>query len=92
MTNSKRGLIAIMLGRLRMGVDQCLREYEMFGGDIFGHARWFSLRGPLLSLQAKYDGESIQKAVESIVEQQTPVQQKAVGAGYFGSSNNLCKT
>ena len=33
-------LIAIMLGRLRMTVDDCIQEYEQLAGDIFGHANF----------------------------------------------------
>lgn len=81
-----------MLGRLRMGIDQCLEEYETFGGEIFGHPRWFSMRGPLPSLKEKYDGRRLRKAVEDVVEHRSSPEQKAVGAGYFGSAKELCKT
>ncbi|KAF1849072.1 FabD/lysophospholipase-like protein [Cucurbitaria berberidis CBS 394.84] len=89
---STGGLIAIMLGRLRMGIDQCLEEYESFGGEIFGHPRWFSIRGPLPSFKEKYNGKRLQRAVENVVENRSSPEQKAVGAGYFGSARELCKT
>lgn len=82
-----------MLGRLRMGVDECLEEYRNLGGDIFGHPRWFSMRGPLLFPgREKYDGRRLQAAVEKVVERRSSPAQKAVGAGNFGSAKELCKT
>ncbi|KAF2266787.1 FabD/lysophospholipase-like protein [Lojkania enalia] len=89
---STGGLIAIMLGRLRMGIGQCLEEYENFGGEIFGHPRWFSIRGPLPSFKEKYNGKRLRNVVETVVENRSSSEQKAVGAGYFGSAKELCKT
>lgn len=81
-----------MLGRLRMGVDECLEEYETLGGDIFGHARWFSMRGPIPSFKEKYNGRRLQDAVEKVVERRSSPAQKKVGAGSFGAAKDLCKT
>jgi hypothetical protein len=75
-----------------MGIDQCLEEYENFGGQIFGHPRWFSMRGPLPAFREKYDGERLRHAVEAVVENRSSPQQKSVGAGYFGAAKDLCKT
>ncbi|KAF8250922.1 hypothetical protein K440DRAFT_517943, partial [Wilcoxina mikolae CBS 423.85] len=33
--SSTGGLSAIMLGRLRMGVDDCLKEYNALGSQVF---------------------------------------------------------
>ncbi|KAL1301849.1 hypothetical protein AAFC00_006034 [Neodothiora populina] len=40
---STGGIIAIMLGRLRMSVDGCIEVYKKFGREIFGNKRklWF---------------------------------------------------
>lgn len=35
-TNGVR-LVAIMLGRLEMSVDQCLETFRTFADEIFGH-------------------------------------------------------
>lgn len=33
---STGGLIAVMLGRLHMSIDECIRQYEIIGEKIFG--------------------------------------------------------
>ncbi|KAF8537718.1 hypothetical protein BDD12DRAFT_717299, partial [Trichophaea hybrida] len=37
--SSTGGLSAIMLGRLRMSVDDCLTEYNTLGSQVFGKPR-----------------------------------------------------
>jgi hypothetical protein len=36
-------LLAIMLSRLRMNVEDCIEEYLRFGGHVFGHPRSISI-------------------------------------------------
>jgi hypothetical protein len=81
-----------MLGRLRMGIDECIEEYEKFGGDIFGHPRWASIRGPVPFPRDKYSGQRLQKVVEEVVARRLPPGQLLVGAGNFSSAPALCKT
>lgn len=58
---STGGLIATMLGRLRMSVLQCLRIYVEVGDDLFGRRR---SRVPLAT---KYDHKPLESAVQKIV-------------------------
>jgi len=93
---STGGLICIMLGRLRLGVDECLEEYEQLGGRIFGNPRWASVkpsrRGPIPAPRDKYDGRNLQGAVEEVVARRLPKSQLRVGAGNFTSARELCRT
>lgn len=89
---STGGLIAIMLGRLRMSVQDCVKEYEKLAGDIFGHPRWASVRGPLPWLRDKYDGKTIQRAVEDVIIRRMSKAEREVGAGNFNSPRGLCRT
>jgi hypothetical protein len=89
---STGGLISIMLGRLRMSVKHCMEEYEILSGDIFGHPRWASVRGPLPALRDKYDGERIQKAVEDVINRRMSEEERTAGAGSFNSPRGLCRT
>ncbi|OCL08373.1 FabD/lysophospholipase-like protein [Glonium stellatum] len=89
---STGGLISIILGRLRMGIDECIEEYEKFGGEIFGHPRWASIRGPIPFLRDKYSGERLQNVIEDVVARRLPPHQLLVGAGNFSSAPALCKT
>ncbi|KAF2759917.1 FabD/lysophospholipase-like protein [Pseudovirgaria hyperparasitica] len=59
---STGGLIATMLGRLRMSVPQCLKIYREVGNDLFGHRR---TRVPLAT---KYFHRPLETAVQRIVK------------------------
>lgn len=58
---STGGLIATMLGRLRMTVTECLELYRNVGEDLFGKRR---SRMPLVT---KYYHEPLERAVQDIV-------------------------
>lgn len=60
---STGGLIAVMLGRLRMTVPQCLEIYRHVGNDLFGHRR------NVLPLATKYHHKPLEKAVQRIVKE-----------------------
>jgi hypothetical protein len=58
---STGGLIATMLGRLRMSTTECLEVYRNVGNDLFGR------RKSSLPLATKYYHEPLEKAVQEIV-------------------------
>ncbi|TLD38810.1 FabD/lysophospholipase-like protein [Venturia nashicola] len=89
---STGGLISIMLGRLRMSVEDCMREYEKLSDDIFGHPRLASVKGPVPWLRDKYNGETIQKAVEDVISRRMSPEERKAGAGTFNSPPGLCRT
>ena len=60
-------LISIMLARLRMTVDECIREYETLGDVVFGHSR-VSLNG---LLRPKYSSRSFEELIQSVGEAHT---------------------
>lgn len=64
---STGGLIATMLGRLRMTVPQCLELYREVGNDLFGHKR------SIIPLTTKYHHGPLEKAVQRIVAKYCPV-------------------
>ncbi|KAF2834840.1 FabD/lysophospholipase-like protein [Patellaria atrata CBS 101060] len=66
---STGGLIATMLGRLRMTVSQCLTIYRRVGDDLFGHPR----KRRIIPLTTKYDHEPLENAVKRIVKENCPV-------------------
>lgn len=63
---STGGLIAIMLGRLRMTVDECIEEYKELSPKIFTkvHHR-LNLRG---RLQGRFDHEALENCIRSLLE------------------------
>ena len=79
-----------MLSRLRMNIDDCIEEYETLGGEIFGHPRIASIRGPIPAFRDKYDGAQLKRVVEKVVSRRldnTPGE-----VAYFSSHQSICKT
>ncbi|KAI0161746.1 FabD/lysophospholipase-like protein [Hypoxylon sp. FL1284] len=65
---STGGLSAIMLGRLRMSVDEALKQYSVFGNDIFGRPRWWHGQSvPLWWPRAKYSTRKTREAFKRII-------------------------
>ena len=81
-----------MLGRLRMSIDKCIDAYRKLAGDIFEHPRLASIRGPIFWPRDKYDGRTIQRAVEEVVNRRMSKSQREIGAGNFNSPPGLCRT
>lgn len=52
-------LIAIMLGRLRMTVDECIYEYMRLGSYVFADRRWWRL--------TKYDHRRLKASIRKVI-------------------------
>ncbi|CUA75834.1 Phospholipase A I [Rhizoctonia solani] len=57
---STGGLIAIMLGKLRMSVTEAIEAYARLSGDIFSKKKWFWKEG-------RYSARALEKAINTIV-------------------------
>ncbi|KAF1983568.1 FabD/lysophospholipase-like protein [Aulographum hederae CBS 113979] len=64
---STGGLIATMLGRLRMTVPHCLAVYRTVGDDLFGKKR------SSIPLKTKYHHTPLESAVKRLVREHCPV-------------------
>ncbi|RMJ20845.1 Patatin-like phospholipase [Aspergillus sp. HF37] len=65
---STGGLIAIMLGRLEMGVDECIGAYSDLAAAVFGKKRSstpFTFRG---GIKAQFDSAKLESAIQKVVE------------------------
>jgi hypothetical protein len=60
-------LSAIMLGRLRMSVEEALANYLTFGRSVFGQARWWHERSILYFPRAKYPSRKIRGALVEVI-------------------------
>lgn len=87
---STGGFISIMLGRLRMSIDDCIAEYENLGPKVFAHPRWFHLRSPLFWPRDKYDHRSLEKVIREVIDRRSPF--VAGGDKNFASDENRCRT
>ncbi|KAH8585557.1 acyl transferase/acyl hydrolase/lysophospholipase [Bisporella sp. PMI_857] len=87
---STGGLIAIMLSRWRMPVDEALDKYKVFGGRIFGKPRKFSILGwP----HNKHDKRELEEALKDIVREKTPgTAAEATKFRMLRSPDDLCRT
>jgi hypothetical protein len=62
-------LIAIMLGRLEMDVDQCILAYGDLAEEVFGEK---NSRFPLTfggQIKARFDSQKLKTAIQRVIEQ-----------------------
>jgi patatin-like phospholipase/acyl hydrolase len=67
---STGGLIAIMLGRLEMSIDEAIKQYEEVGKEVFGNPPAFGLLGKFAKgmINSKfYDIKALQKCVKDLL-------------------------
>ncbi|OOG00589.1 hypothetical protein ASPCADRAFT_511550 [Aspergillus carbonarius ITEM 5010] len=62
------GLIAIMLGRLEMDIDQCINAYKRLSNHVFSRKRLLPVGGNLRR-QSRYDGRRIETAMKAILHE-----------------------
>ena len=67
---STGGLVAVMLGRLHMTVDECIQQYELLGSRVFGKRQWGGQTGRLVKGMLNstfYETETLQAAIKSVL-------------------------
>ncbi|KAI1458357.1 FabD/lysophospholipase-like protein, partial [Annulohypoxylon moriforme] len=65
---STGGLIAIMLGRFRMTVEDCIDEYTNLAGEVFGHPRRLhDLNTYGLIKRCKYDTKKFEAVIKDVI-------------------------
>lgn len=87
---STGGLISIMLGRLRMSIDDCIADYESLGLKVFAHSRWFHLQSLLFWPRDKYDHRTLENAIKEVINRRAPY--VAGGDKNFASDESRCRT
>lgn len=85
-------LIGIMLGRLRMNVDDCISEYETLGAEVFGHSRKCHIRSPLFWPRDKYKYKTLERVVRDVVRRRVPKVAEFPGGRNFAFDENRCRT
>jgi hypothetical protein len=85
-------LTSIMLGRLRMSAEESIAEYQTLSAEIFSSPRWASVRGPVPWPRDKYNGKTIQNAVDNVVKRRMSPNERSIGAGNFNSPPGACRT
>jgi hypothetical protein len=90
-------LIALMLGRLKMSVDECLEAYQTLGDSIFGHPRWRHIRQfkiPFLWWpRSKYNKQKFEDVIQGFVNRYEPRRVgDPAGSDYLPDPEDRCKT
>ena len=88
---STGGLISIMLGRLRMSIDDCISEYERLGADVFAHSRWFHIKSAFWSPREKYNHRSLERVIQKLVNDRVPKLGTFPGGKTFAFDENRCR-
>ena len=86
------GLIAIMLGRLKMNVHDSILAFEAVLKEVFYHKRWFHYRSLLFWPRAKFDHKILEKTVEEMVSHHAPKVPGFLQGSNFAFNNNQCRT
>ena len=90
---STGGLISIMLGRLRMNIDDCIADYEKLGAKVFARSRWFQLRSPppFWFPREKYNHRVLEQVVQEVVAERVPKIGGFPGGKIFAFDENRCR-
>ena len=83
-------LIAIMLGRLHMTVEECLEVYENLADHVFGHPRHLHIRRPPWIPRDKYDHSRLEEIIKEIVSQRSPTGHNKTG--FPQPNEDMCRT
>lgn len=86
-----------MLGRLRMGIDECLHSYPELANSIFGEGRRRTLARRLATLDStRYDSAHLETAIKDIISaglsSKKAPRQKGFNFTQFRSPEDLCRT
>lgn len=86
------GLIAIMLGRLKMDVHDSILAFEALLKKMFYHERWFHYRSLLFWPRAKFDHQILEQAIQNLVNDYTPGGPSFPRSSDFAFDKNQCRT
>jgi hypothetical protein len=84
-------ILAIMLGRLRMTIDECIEEFVKVGNNVFGKPRWFSVRVPLFFPRDRFDSGKLENVMKDLVKRRSK-ELPGWRADLFASPSEMCKT
>ena len=85
-------LIAIMLGRFRMSVPDCINEYKTLGEEVFGRPRVFSTLRFGLGNRTKYKAARLEKVFKDVTVRRNEYLADPDPNIRFPSGRGMCKT
>ncbi|KAI1377436.1 FabD/lysophospholipase-like protein [Hypoxylon crocopeplum] len=87
---STGGLIAIMLGRFRMTVEDCIHEYRTLLGKVFGRPRFFHHLNSGLPW-CKYNTGNFEKVIKDVVVRRVEKGRNDLPNARFDTESGLCR-
>ncbi|RYC58480.1 hypothetical protein CHU98_g7726 [Xylaria longipes] len=87
---STGALVAILLSRFRMTVEDCLMEYETMAGTIFGYPRVFHKMNTLVGGN-KYNRKYLEEAVKRVIERRVQVRIEDDTEPLFQTEIDTCR-
>ncbi|KAF2471780.1 FabD/lysophospholipase-like protein [Lindgomyces ingoldianus] len=90
--SSTGGLIAIMLGRFRMTVQDCLYEYKEMGNKIFGKPRLVSQPNTGIISRPKYSASALEEVFKDVTARRCEHVDQRIKEVTFPSMPGLCNT
>jgi hypothetical protein len=85
-------LIAILLGRFRMTIQDCIEEYEGLGREVFGKPRILCTMRLGVGNRAKYSASKLEKVFEDVSVRRNEHLSELDRNIHFPSGPGLCKT
>lgn len=93
LTNSS--LIAIMLTRFRMSVDDCMEEYHKLAGDVFGHPRKLHMINTVIIPRHKYNEKVLETAIKKVARHRSEATSReatsSAGKVRFKTESGICR-
>ena len=79
-----------MLGRLSMGVEECIEAYEQLADQVFGHPRRFHIRKPPWVPRDKYNHKLLEAVIKEIVQRRSP--SGLTNTPFLQPNEEMCRT
>ena len=86
------GLIAIMLGRLKMNVHESILAFDALLKEVLYHKRWFHHSSLLFWPRAKFNHQILEQAIQRLVSHHGPGVSSLFRSSDFAFDENQCKT
>ncbi|KAI3317965.1 FabD/lysophospholipase-like protein [Xylariaceae sp. AK1471] len=88
---STGALIAILLSRFRMTVEDCLQEYETMAGAIFGRPRTLHKMNTIVVKRNKYSRKTPEKVTKEVIERRAELRDEDDPKPLFQTEIDTCR-
>ncbi|KAK8088570.1 FabD/lysophospholipase-like protein [Apiospora hydei] len=88
---STGALIAIMLSQFRMTVEDCMREYENMGTNIFGHPRMLHAVNVPIITRTRFSTRRLTQAFEQVIRRRLEATEEFTSSVEFQTYTGTCR-